>query len=90
MNGCLGKSVYRQSKISFKYFFSVSIINSMYAVLRSVIVSKQLKMRKSFPINYRQDTISRVYNHFYNSLRLFNVLPNFLFTASETMGDCYL
>ena len=29
-------------------------------------------------------------NHFHNILRLFNVLPNFLFTASETMRDYYL
>ena len=30
------------------------------------------------------------YNHFHNILRLFNVLPNFPFTTSETMGDYYL
>ena len=30
-----------------------------------------------------------VYNHFYNILRLFAVLPNFPFTTSETMGDYY-
>ena len=29
------------------------------------------------------------YNHFHNILRLFDVLPSFLFTASETMGDYY-
>ena len=28
--------------------------------------------------------------HFYNILRLFDVLPNFLFTTSETMRDYYL
>ena len=32
----------------------------------------------------------RTYNHFYNILRLFDVLPNFLFTTSETMRDYYL
>ena len=31
-----------------------------------------------------------VYNHFYNILRLFDVLPSFCFTTSETMGDYYL
>ena len=31
-----------------------------------------------------------VYNHFHNILRLFDVLPNFRFTTSETMGDYYL
>ena len=30
------------------------------------------------------------YNHFHNILRLFDVLPNFLFTTSETMHDYYL
>ena len=29
-------------------------------------------------------------NHFCNILRLFDVLPNFAFTTSETMGDYYL
>ena len=30
------------------------------------------------------------YNHFHNTLRLFDVLPNFLYTTSETMRDYYL
>ena len=30
------------------------------------------------------------YNHFHNILRLFDVLPNFPFIKSETMGDYYL
>ena len=29
-------------------------------------------------------------NQFHNILRLFDVLPNFPFTTSETMGDYYL
>ena len=29
-------------------------------------------------------------NHFHNILRVFRVLPNFGFTASETMCDYYL
>ena len=31
-----------------------------------------------------------IYNQFHNILRLFDVLPNFLFTTSETMGHYYL
>ena len=31
-----------------------------------------------------------IHNHFHNILRLFDVLPNFPFTTSETMGDFYL
>ena len=30
------------------------------------------------------------YNQFHNILRLFDVLPNFLFTTSKTMCDYYL
>ena len=30
------------------------------------------------------------YNHVHNILRLFDLLPNFPFTTSETMGDYYL
>ena len=30
------------------------------------------------------------YNHFHNVLRLFDVLPNFPFTTSETTDDYYL
>ena len=30
------------------------------------------------------------YNQFQNILRYFDVLPNFSFTTSETMGDYYL
>ena len=30
------------------------------------------------------------HNQFHNISRLFNVLPNFAFTASKTMGDYYL
>ena len=32
----------------------------------------------------------KTYNHFQNILRLFDVLPKFLFTTSETMCDYYL
>ena len=32
----------------------------------------------------------KTYNQFYNILRLFDVLPNFPFTTSETVGDYYL
>ena len=32
----------------------------------------------------------QIHNQFHNSLRLFDVLQNFPFTTSETMGDYYL
>ena len=36
------------------------------------------------------DAQSTRYNHFHNILRLFDVLPIFLFTKSETMRRYYL
>ena len=39
------------------------------------------------PKNLRRDIGVRAYNHFHNILRLFDDLPNFPFTTSETMGD---
>ena len=38
----------------------------------------------------KKKTVSITYNQFHNILRLLNVLPNFLFTTSETMSHCYL
>ena len=39
--------------------------------------------------NKKEKTSNQVYNYnqFQNILRLFDVLPNFPFTASETMGE---
>ena len=34
--------------------------------------------------------INKIYNQFHNILRLLDVLTNFLFTTSETMGHYYL
>ena len=34
--------------------------------------------------------LSSTYNHFHNILRLFDALPNFRFTTSETVDDYYL
>ena len=34
--------------------------------------------------------LAKIYNQFYNTLRLFDVLLNFPFITSETMGDYYL
>ena len=38
----------------------------------------------------RDRDMQSTYNHFHNILRLFDVLPNFPFTTSKTMGDYYL
>ena len=36
------------------------------------------------------EALKTIYNHFHNILRLFDVLPNFPFTTSETMRNYYL
>ena len=41
-------------------------------------------------ISTKIDSFNLTYNHFHNILRLFDVLPNFRFTANETMGDYYI
>ena len=33
---------------------------------------------------------NKIYNHGHNIFRIFDVLPNFPFTTSEMMRDCYL
>ena len=56
------------------------------------IISKYSKYFKVGQKLFQSGTIISMttYNHFYNILRLFGVLPNFPFTTSETMSDYYL
>ena len=61
--------------------------------VKSVLVTKR---SRNFIIS-RKNIYDRVhfsnvasYNQFHNILRLLDVLPNFLFTTSETMGHYYL
>ena len=51
----------------------------MWLFLTIGAVDKDIKNKKCFGDN-----------HFYNILELFDVLPNFSFTISETMCDYYL
>ena len=48
-------------------------------LLRNLSINKEKKNKKNF-----ED------NHFHDFLRLFDVLPSFSFTSSETMRDYYL
>ena len=48
-------------------------------VLANLAVNKDIKSKRKFVDNY-----------FHNILRLFDILLNFRFTTSETMGDYYL
>ena len=53
---------------------------SLFIFYHSLVVS--LIVTSIFTI-----TICISYNHFHNNLRLFDVLPNFHITTSETMRD---
>ena len=66
--------------IGYLKLFSVSTINSMCAVLCSVIVSELLKMRKSPAINYWQDTTSglEVNSNVRNISKLRGILTSFV------------
>ena len=57
----------------------------LYQSLRKFLQlpKNNLEVRKIF-------NIWESYNQFHNILRLLDVLPNFPFTTSETMGDYYL
>ena len=51
-------------------------------VTTQTITAQNRKYQRAMPVGS--------YNQFHNILRLFDVLPNFPFTTSETMGDYYL
>ena len=50
-----------------------------------ILTIETMKLLRSTKSN-----ITKNNNHFHNILRLFNNLPNFSFSTSETMGDYYL
>ena len=47
-------------------------------------------MQTKIESDERGISVFTTYNQFHNILRLLDVLPNFLFTTSETMGHYYL
>ena len=61
-------------EIAESHFFSIGIVQRCDTICRSL----------------HSNSHSIIYNHFHNILRLFDVLPNFPFTTSETMRDYYL
>ena len=53
-------------------------------------LSLQKFMDISLSLKYAIKQAAVIHNQFHNILRLFNVLPNFPLTTSETMSDYYL
>ena len=56
--------------------------NAFYVIVKVLFVLKIFK--------FLSWLFGHLDNHFHNILRLFDVLPNFLFTTSETMRNYYL
>ena len=83
----------KQSKFK-NLFSSLEFAPNDYFILVSDGIDKHLRNKK---LELRQNIIANstksshvlnnTYNQFHNILRLFNVLPNFPFTTSETMCD---
>ena len=56
-------------------------------------VNKDIKSKRKFStakVSCYLQSSGILDNHFHNILRLFDVLPNFLFTTSEAICDYYL
>ena len=73
-------------------------INSVFAIFRTICAyaiwwqtekSKQMLGQNKAKWKTLNNHFS-TYNQFHNTLSLFDDLPNFPFTSSETMGDHYL
>ena len=69
--------------------FSYNTFTTFLTML-SVILLSMLMILLSIPLVISHVICGKNYNHFHNILRLFDVLPNFPFTTSETMHDGYL
>ena len=70
-----------------KSFFLVlpgPILKEIGTMLRFQMLFKMIEEKQKFRI------FAWSYNPFHNILRLFDILTNFPFTSSETMGDYYL
>ena len=65
----------------------LSLTELIEALIKNIFVSAILKCVFIIISAFMKDVF---YNHFHHILRLFDVLPNFAFTTSETMGDYYL
>ena len=60
---------------------------------RQIIISHKLSIKEIIQhsiMTIAEQLIWSIHNQLHNILRLFNVLPNFPFTTSETTGDYYL
>ena len=73
-------------RISLDTKFHVEQTSLNFGTKRGISCQK----RKNWTSTIEFGTFELVYNHFHHIFRLFNVLPNFPFTTSETMRDFYL
>ena len=68
---------------------SCLLLKSPHFVYSETATSAEFKIIANSFFLYTTTKSNGVYNHFHNILRLFDMLPNFPFTASETMRDYY-
>ena len=90
-------SLQRNKTITFSIFELVSvqsfILNNFVLgtnLLKKCIFAPKQKIWKKLHIVIEFNIFKLLCDHFHNMLRLFHVLPNFLFTTSESMSDYYL
>ena len=69
---------------------NVSFLDLRWWLIKIQVIQRNQVYFSSSNVSTDTTVIVRDYNQFHNILRLFNVLPNFSFTTSETMGDYYL
>ena len=66
---------------------ALSVILKQWEIYESKHVVVECRCLKTcYPFWYAPQS----YSQFHNILRIFDVLPNFSFTTSETIGDYYL
>ena len=77
-------------KFSFKDFFGeYDHICRKLKKFTEEILTRKLNFCAVLSVHSNTIQLFMAYNHFHNIFKLFDVLLNFAFTTSETMGDCY-
>ena len=84
----LKKKAYMITKMWNVFVEGARWAGSSFCMLRAFFML--LTTVRNSNLNYECFEVSHSYNHFHNILKLFDVLPNFLFTTSKTMRHYYL
>ena len=98
MNSTCWHEAYRLFKVFSEKIFHVFVVPDVFHwrnTFHTIVGVQQLGQIKDFYITVFLSIKTKYYfsadcSHCHNILRLFDVLPNFPFTTSETMRDYYL